>query len=148
MDQKTILIIVIALVFIFLLVMLMSAFMASKELPKDTEKRKKEEEEEKRRLDIKDVLDVVKNRDTSRNDLVKIILKVAKDCKFPEKQSSTLTKEAKTYLTFVLLLSSHKNADAKLIAFANEELKKANPKYSKEIDIYENEGIKERRNRM
>ena len=54
---------------------------------------------------------------------------------------------AKIYLNFVLLVASHRNADAKLIAFMDDVLKNANPLYKKEIDIYENEGINQRGNR-
>ena len=57
-------------------------------------------------------------------------------------------KIAKVYLNFVLLVASHRNADAKLIAFMDEELKKANPEYKHEIDIYENEGINQRGKRI
>lgn len=48
------------------------------------------------------------------------------------------------YLNFILLNAYHKNADAKLIAFMDEELKIPNPEYKTEIDIYENEGIHQR----
>ena len=36
------------------------------------------------------------------------------------------------------MIASHRNADAKLIAFMDEELKKTNPDYKREIDLYEN----------
>ncbi len=148
MDQKT-LIIIIVLIFIFLFIMLISALLVARSSKEEIVYKKKRSKIKKDiKTDIKDMINIVKNRDTDRNDLAKAVIKVAKECKFPEKKSEVLTKEAKTYLTFVLLLCSHKNADAKLIAFANEELKKTNPQYIKEIDIYENEGIKERGNRV
>ena len=67
---------------------------------------------------------------------------------FPKKTKGIAPKSAKIYLNFVLLVASHHNADAKLIAFMDEELKKANPDYKREIDLYENEGINQRGNRI
>lgn len=54
---------------------------------------------------------------------------------FPSKRT-TAPKSAKVYLNFVLLVASHRNADAKIIAFMDSELKKSNPEYKKEITIF------------
>ena len=58
-----------------------------------------------------------------------------------------MPKGIKVYLNFVLLIASHKKSDAKLIAFMNTTLKKVNSDYGTEIDIYENEGLRQRMNR-
>lgn len=97
---------------------------------------------------IEEMVEIAAKRGTTRNDLTVAILEVAKNCIFPKKTKGIAPKNAKIYLNFVLLVASHKNADAKLIAFMNEALKKANPEYKTEIDIYENEGIHQRGNRI
>jgi len=106
------------------------------------------EVEEARRIAIEELIELVAKRSTSKNDLTAAILKASKECPFPKKTKGIAPKNAKMYLNFVLLIASHHNADAKLIAFMDEELKKANPDYKTEIDIYESEGIHQRGNRI
>jgi len=106
------------------------------------------EVEEARRIAIEELIELVAKRTTSKNDLTAAILKASKECPFPKKTKGVAPKSAKMYLNFVLLIASHHNSDAKLIAFMDEELKKANPEYKTEIDIYENEGIHQRGNRI
>jgi len=106
------------------------------------------EVEEARRVAIEELIELVAKRATSKNDLTAAILKASKECPFPKKTKGIAPKSAKIYLNFVLLIASHHNADAKLIAFMDEELKKANPDYKTEIDIYESEGIHQRGNRI
>ncbi len=104
--------------------------------------------EEARRIAIEELIELVAKRTTSKNDLMAAVLKASKECPFPKKTKGIAPNSAKVYLNFVLLISSHRNADAKLIAFMDEELKKANPEYKTEIDIYESEGIHQRGNRV
>ena len=105
------------------------------------------QEEKARKIAIEALIDIVAKRTTSHNDLTNAVLKAAKECPFPPKEKGVAPKISKMYLNFVLLIASHRNADAKLIAFMDEELKKANPEYKREIDMYENEGINQRGNR-
>ena len=107
-----------------------------------------EEEEKVRKIAIEALIEIVAKRNITRNDLTNAIMKAAKECPFPAKERGIAPKVSKIYLNFVLLVSSHRNADAKLIAFMDEELKKANPEYKHEIDLYENEGINQRGNRI
>lgn len=107
-----------------------------------------EQEEKERKIAIEALIDIAAKRSTTRNELTSTILKAAKECPFPLKEKGMAPKVAKIYLNFVLLVASHHNADAKLIAFMDEELKKANPEYKHEIDVYENEGINQRGNRV
>lgn len=106
------------------------------------------QEEKARKIAIEALIDIVAKRTSSRNDLTNAILKAAKECPFPVKEKGVAPKISKIYLNFVLLVASHRNADAKLIAFMDEELKKANPEYKREIDMYENEGMNQRGNRI
>jgi hypothetical protein len=106
------------------------------------------EEEKARKIAIEALIDIVVKRTTTRNELIEAVLKAAKECPFPPKEKGVAPKVSKVYLNFVLLVTSHRNADAKLIAFMDEELKKANPDYKREIDVYENEGINQRGNRI
>lgn len=113
-----------------------------------TPEQKKNEESKAQKIAIEALVEIAAKRSSTRNDLANAILSVAKECPFPEKTKGIAPKSAKVYLNFVLLISSHRNADAKLIAFMDEELKKANTAYKHEIDIYENEGIHQRGNRI
>ncbi|MDD4505490.1 MAG: hypothetical protein PHE60_03850 [Sulfurospirillaceae bacterium] len=108
----------------------------------------KEEEERQKKASIEMMVELVAKRTISKNELTSAILEVAKNCPFPAKNNGVAPKNAKMYLNFILLVASHKNADAKLIAFMDEALKKTNPEYKSEIDIYENEGINQRGNRI
>jgi len=100
-----------------------------------------------RKYTIENMVELAANRNTTKNDLTNAILKVSKEFIFPSKTKGKMPKGIKIYLNFVLLIASHKKADAKLIAFMNTTLKKANKEYSTEIDIYENEGLKQRMHR-
>ncbi len=106
------------------------------------------QEEKIRKMTIEALVEIAAKRTTTRNDLMNAILRVAKECPFPRKEKGVAPKASKVYLNFVLLIASHRNSDAKLIAFMDEELKKANVEYKREIDIYENEGIQQRGNRI
>ena len=61
--------------------------------------------------------------------------------RLPPKKDGIAPEDAKEYLNFILAIASHKNADAKLIAFMTNELKKKNPEYAREIDAYEQKGM-------
>lgn len=135
-----------------IVIILISLFFVIANLQKTVilrEKREQEEKEERqKKASIEMMVELVAKRSTSKNDLTSAILEVARNCPFPAKTKGIAPKTAKMYLNFILLVSSHKNADAKLIAFMDEELKKTNPEYKTEIDIYENEGIHQRGNRV
>lgn len=114
---------------------------------KESEKQKSLDEvaDENSRLD--DLLFIVSRRSSSKSELSSAAIEFVRKLPFPQKDSSKVPENAKEYLNFILLLASHKNTDAKLIAFVNKELKKRNPSYIKEIDIYEDQGIRQRKNR-
>ena len=107
-----------------------------------------EQKEKEQKIAIEALIEIAAKRTSTRNELTNAILKAAKDCPFPVKEKGVAPKVSKIYLNFVLLVASHRNADAKLIAFMNVTLKEANPEYKTEIDIYENEGIHQRGNRV
>ena len=111
-------------------------------------KAQEEKVERQKKASIEMMVELVSKRNTSKNDLTAAIFEVAKNCPFPAKTKGIAPNNAKMYLNFILLVASHKNADAKLIAFMDEELKKTNAEYKTEIDIYENEGIHQRGNRV
>lgn len=106
------------------------------------------DERETKAVTIKDMTEIAANRHSTQEDLKKAVDIVIKELPFPKKVKFKLPKDVKIYLNFVLLIASHKNADAKLIAYMDEKLKEANMQYGTEIDIYENEGFKERKNRI
>ncbi len=135
-----------------ILIVLLSLFIVVINLQKTVivEKKTPQEikEEEAQKIAIEELVEIAAKRTSSKNDLSAAILKVAQECPFPKKEKGVTPKRAKVYLNFILLIASHKNTDAKMIAFMNETLKKVNPEYKQEIDIYENEGIHQRGNRI
>ncbi|MBN1840565.1 MAG: hypothetical protein JW802_11050 [Campylobacterales bacterium] len=136
-------VIIIVLVSLFIVVMnLQKTVIVEKKTPQEIK------EEEARKIAIEELVEIAAKRTSTKNELSAAILKAAKECPFPPKEKGALPKSAKVYLNFILLIASHKNTDAKMIAFMDTELKKANPEYKQEIDIYENEGIHQRGNRV
>lgn len=136
-------VIIIVLVSLFIVVMnLQKTVIVEKKTPQEIK------EEEARKIAIEELVEIAAKRTSTKNELSTAILKAAKECPFPPKEKGVLPKSAKVYLNFILLIASHKNTDAKMIAFMDTELKKANPEYKQEIDIYENEGIHQRGNRV
>ncbi len=147
MSEKYILVtIVVAIVLIIFTVLILIVKNSTKKVV--VVKKVPSKKVEKRKFTIKDMTEIAARKDTSYDDLKKAIDIVKRDLIFPKKIKYKLPKDIKIYLNFVLLVASHKNADAKLIAYMDRELKKANPSYATEIDIYENEGLKEKANRI
>lgn len=87
---------------------------------------------------------VLLNKQSTNDALTSVAIDFVQNFPFPPKKDANVPKSAKSYLRFVLLLAMHKNTDAKLIAYVNKELKKRNPSYANEIDIYEDQGIMQR----
>ncbi len=146
MESKGLLVaLVVALVVIIILVLVVVLSSASS---KKTKILKKKSLSKEKKYTIEDMVDLAANRNSTKNDLTNAVLKVSKEFIFPKKVKGKLPKGIKVYLNFILLVASHKKSDAKLIAFMSTTLKEANKEYSKEIDIYENEGLRQRANRI
>ena len=79
------------------------------------------------------------------DDLLAALKTFAASFNIPSKQNGKSANDAKAHLNFITLLASHKNADAKLIAFMSNELKKKNPEYIAEIDYHEQLGTSQRK---
>ncbi len=139
-----VIVVVIVIIIFFILIAILKnnnkVIIKTKNITKSIQKNKK--------VTIKDMSEIAARRTSSSEDLKKAINLVAKDLPFPKKIKYKLPKDIKIYLNFVLLIASHKNADAKLIAYMDKELKKTNDEYRTEIDIYENEGLRERSSRI
>lgn len=99
----------------------------------------------KKAPDIETLLRLASDSALSKNQLGELILAFCR-LSFPPK-SAQLSDEAKKYLSFIMLIASHKNADAKTVAYLNEEAKKKNPTYASEIEEYENVGLQSRKAR-
>ena len=146
MESKGLLVaLVVALVVIIILVLVVVLSSASS---KKTKILKKKSLSKEKKYTIEDMVDLAANRNSTKNDLTNAVLKVSKEFIFPKKVKGKLPKGIEVYLNFILLVASHKKSDAKLIAFMSTTLKEANKEYSKEIDIYENEGLRQRANRI
>lgn len=93
--------------------------------------------------DIKELLKFASDSSKSRNDLANLVY-VFSQLKWPE-FTNPISKDAELYLSFILLIASHKNADAKLVTYLNSESKKLNPAYHNLIEEYENIGLSNRK---
>jgi len=147
-EKHLILLLIVALsIVIFLIIIVVMHNMGKTEVitPKKKSTNKTSDENA---WDIEKLIDIAANRNSTKNDLTNAVMKVSKSFPFPKKVKGKVTKEGKVYLNFILLVASHHKADAKLVAFMNTELKKANKEYSQEIDIYESEGIRQRSHRV
>lgn len=101
--------------------------------------------QEKKELTLQDLIDIVSNPKSDKNDLFAALKIFAASFKIPSKQNGKAQSDAKAFLNFITILASHKNADAKLIAFMSNEIKKKNPEYVAEIDYYEQLGTSQRK---
>ncbi|WP_457597888.1 hypothetical protein [Hydrogenimonas sp.] len=142
------LIVVIILILLFLIIAILKRAGSNKVVVVKKKRVSESEESNNKKHTIKSMVEIAANRNSKTVDLKRAIDIVAKELPFPKKNKHEIPKSAKIYLHFVLLIASHRNADAKLIAYMDRELKKANPDYSTEIDIYENEGFNQRGKRI
>ena len=83
----------------------------------------------------------------SKNELFELIQIFIEKFNIPPKNNQTMPREANNYINFIILICSHKNANAKLISFLDKEAKKKNPSYVVEIENSERVGIENRKNR-
>ncbi len=147
MEEKGLVVALIVALLIIIILVLVVVFSSMGKKNKKVRVVKKKGNVKGKKYTIEDMIELAANRNTTKNDLTNAIIKVSKEFLFPTKIKGKTPKGVKVYLNFVLLIASHKKADAKLIAFMNSTLKKANKDYGTEIDIYENEGLRQRMNR-
>ena len=148
MDNKFILIaIIIAIVVIIFIVLIVIVKNNNRVIIKTTVIDKKKNSYKKTST-IKEMVEIAARRDSSEKNLKDAIDIVAKELPFPKKIKHRLPKEAKIYLNFVLLIASHRKCDAKMIAYMDKAIKLSNPEYTREVDIYENEGLRDRTRRI
>lgn len=100
---------------------------------------------EEKELTLQDLIGIASDPKSDKNDLFTALKIFAASFKIPSKQNGKAASDAKAHLNFITVLASHKNADAKLIAFMSNELKKKNPEYVAEIDYYEQLGTSQRK---
>ena len=148
--SKTLLIVLIGLGIAIVAIIIISVLIVNMKKNKlvkqgDSQKKKKSQEPE---VTLDDLIKIVSSKQSSKNDLTKATIKLAKDFPFPKKRGSSLTNEAKKYLNFVFLTAAHPNADAQIIAFMDKELKRVNPSYKMEIDVYEDRGVNSRMRKL
>mgnify|MGYP000293319961 FL=1 len=96
--------------------------------------------QEEKELTLQDLIGIVSDQKSDKDDLLAALKTFAASFNIPSKQNGKAASDAKAHLNFITILASHKNADAKLIAFMSNELKKKNPEYAREIDVYEQKG--------
>jgi len=147
-QEKGLMVSLIVALLIIIILVLVVVFSSMGKKSKKVKVIKKQGIVKGKKYTIEDMVELVSHRNTTKNDLTNAILKVSKEFIFPQKVKGKTPKDIKVYLNFILLVASHKNADAKLIAFMDTTIKNVNKDYSTEIDIYENEGIRQRSRRV
>lgn len=146
MDTKSIVIISLIIAVVAVIAILLLIVFKLKQTPKAKPQTPKEPAAKtKEQISFNSLLDIVANKNSSKDELFSALKIFTDKFNIPAKQNGKIPNEAKAYLSFILLLASHTNADAKLIAFMNNELKKKNPSYANEIDLYEEQGKARRR---
>ncbi len=148
MNEKYIIISIIATIIVIIFIVLIVILNNNNKVIIKTKTVNKIDDIPKSSITIKDMVEVAAKRDSNEADLRKAIDDVAAQLQFPKKIKHRVPKEAKIYLNFVLLISSHRHCNAKMIAHMDKVIKQSNPDYTREIDIYENEGLRERSRRI
>ena len=98
-------------------------------------------------LTIEKLEELASDKNLSKNELFDLVKVFTDKFSIPAKKDKSVPKEANNYINFIILICSHKNADAKLISFLDKEVKKKNPSYITEIEDSEKIGIENRKNR-
>lgn len=145
MDTKSIVIISLIIAVAAIIAILLLMIFNLKQQPKIKPKISNEPPKQSQEINLNSLLDIAANKSSTKDELFSALKTFADKFSIPPKQKGKIPNEAKAYLSFVLLLASHANADAKLIAFMNNELKKKNPTYANEIELYEEQGKARRR---
>ena len=148
MEEKGLIVSLIVALSIIAILVLVVAFYSVGKTKTKVKITKKSISSKEKKYTIEDMVELAANKNSTKNDLTNAVMKVSKEFIFPAKIKGKIPKGIKVYLNFVLLVASHKKADAKLIAFMNTTLKKVNSSYGTEIDIYESEGLRQRANRV
>ncbi|RAZ25070.1 hypothetical protein [Campylobacter hyointestinalis] len=91
-------------------------------------------------LTINDLITIVSDPNSSKETIFKTVRYFISNFKFPQKQDG-VSLETNIYLHFVTLVSKHRNSDAKIISYLNNEIKKSNPNYGLEVDKAEANGM-------
>ncbi|MBE3022437.1 fatty-acid--CoA ligase [Campylobacter sp. 7477a] len=148
-TQSTFLLVIIAifLIAIIVLMMVLIKFIKNDDIEHKVAPKSAKQATPKKETSIKDLISIASDSKKSKDDLAMVVSQFIEEFKFPQKQNGKAPQEAGIYLNLVLLICSHKNADAKIITALNAGLKKKNPEYVVEIEEYESQGVENRKNR-
>ena len=141
--NQTLIIAILAAIFLIIVAALIFLVVKFKHSSKTAQNEPSKQEEKE--LTLQYLIEIVSNQKSDKNDLFAALKIFADSFKIPPKQNGKAPSDTKAYLNFITILASHKNADAKLIAFMSNELKKKNPEYVAEIDYYEQLGTSQRK---
>ena len=125
------------LFYLFLKIIKNRAEPAFKEVLPDLPKDKK--------IEIDDLVKFASDSTINKNELFTLVRIFTEQMSIPSKNGDKAPKEAGNYLNFITLVCRHKNVDAKLISYLNNETKKKNPTYVLEIEEYEKRGLDTRK---
>lgn len=129
--------VVFVLVFVFL-------FVLKKTSNKKTTTSQSGETQKPKLSELDSMIYIVSQENVSEDEIAKTVENFIRTQRF-EKKSSNPSEICKKQLDFITKLASNKSATAKIIARLNMGLKKNNPEYYKEIEMYEAIGLMRRK---
>lgn len=95
-------------------------------------------------INIDDLLVVVSDDNLAKNDLFLALQYYINNFEIPKENELEINK----YMLFIFLISSHKNANAKLIAYMSITLKRLYPNHAVRIELEEQKGVEYRKKRQ
>lgn len=99
--------------------------------------RKTKESSPKQKPSFESILDVLKDRNSTQNELESAILSI-------KEHYPNIEAESSLHFSAISLITKHKNTTSKLIIEFGKFLKQNNPSYKKEIDLVEKKALEQR----
>lgn len=117
-----------------------------KSLNKDKKNAKRAalQDESKTKITLEDLIIIVSDKRSSKEEIAKAVLYFIQKFPFPAKSEGRVPSHAIPYLKFISLVAGHKKSDAKLISYMTNELDKLHFDYISEIEQYKNMGLRSR----
>lgn len=134
-----------AIMLFFIVAVIYIAFLGSnsKKNKKTTQETKipDKKDEELENLSINELNAIASDSKSSKNDLFKIVRYYLRNYNIPAKVDGKIPPESDPYLLFVYLIASHRNSDAKLIAYMSVSMSEKYPQYAIEIETQEKKAV-------
>lgn len=127
----------------FVIAVIYIAFLGSnpKKQTKVAEVKTNSKDKEIKNLNINELNAIASDSASSKNDLFNIVRYYIKNLTIPAKVDGKIPPESDPYLLFVYLIASHRNSDAKLIAYMSVSMCEKFPQYAIEIETQEKKAV-------